>query len=192
MENPFKIFEKWYSEQMQLSKANLPAACCFTTIGNDGYPNSRYVSLKEIKEESFVITGPSNSRKGYDIKQYPKVAISFWWRETQRQIRIQGVAAKINETEAKKYFDQRNRASKIVSTVFDQGMPISSLEQLTERYERGRLKYDHSTINKPNKWSGWYIRPARIEFMEFEKTRLHKRTLFEQRADGWERTYLQP
>lgn len=194
MENPFKIFESWYSEQLKLSKGIIPSACCFSTVGDDGYPNSRYVSLKELKNESFVITGSLNSRKGNDVKNIPKVSLTFWWTETSKQIRVQGLAEKISEAESEKYFSKRNKASKIVSTVFKQGKSIESLKELSTRFEMGKSKYEDVAINKPEGWSGFYIKPIRIEFMEFMKTRLHKRILYHriETECEWKKTYLQP
>ena len=192
MENPFKIFEDWYSEQLETSKAKIPSACCFTTIGEDGYPNSRFVSLKDVKNESFIITGSLNSRKGNDVKMNPKVSITFWWNETEKQIRVQGKAEKIKETEAVKYFSKRNKASKIVSTIFEQGKDIKSFKELSTRFENGKLKYENIILDKPKEWSGFYIKPLRIEFLQFMKTRLHKRILFNRRNNEWEKMYLQP
>jgi len=192
VENPFKIFEDWYSNQLEISKAKIPYACCFTTIGEDGYPNSRFVSLKEIRNETFIITGPLNSRKGFDINNTPKISITFWWSETEKQIRIQGIAKKISELESIEYFSKRNKESQIVSTIFEQGKEIDSFDELTTRFKEGKLKYENTEITKPEQWSGFYIEPHRIEFMEFMKTRLHKRIHFNKVQEPWEKTYLQP
>ncbi|MEO1448413.1 MAG: pyridoxal 5'-phosphate synthase [Bacteroidota bacterium] len=192
MQNPFNLFQDWYQQELALSKVRIPSACCFTTNGPDGFPNSRFVSLKEIKEESFVITGPLNSQKGREIEASPKVSIIFWWTETEKQVRIQGIAEKIPESAAEAYFSKRNRDSQIVSTVFDQGEEIAHFEELTTRFESGKAAFGQTTIAKPTQWSGFYVKPVRIEFMEFMQTRLHRRTLFMRDGGAWKKTYLQP
>lgn len=192
MENPIKIFNDWYKMELEQSKVRIPSACCFSTIGEDGYPNSRFVSLKEVKDENFIITGPLNSRKGNDIKKTSKVSITFWWTETEKQIRIQGDAKKLSESDAEKYFSKRNQDSKIVSTVFDQGKEIENFKALEDHFEKGKVKFESIKIQKPILWSGFYIIPRRIEFMEFMKSRLHRRILFSRLKGKWEKTYLQP
>jgi len=192
MENPIEIFNDWYKMELEQSKVRIPSACCFSTIGQDGYPNSRFVSLKEVKGENFIITGPLNSRKGYDIKNTPKVSITFWWTETEKQVRIQGDAKRLLEPDSEKYFSKRNKNAKIVSSVFEQGKEIDTFTELRERFEAGKRKFENEIIQKPVLWSGFYIKPKRIEFMEFMQTRLHKRVLFTKQKDKWERTYLQP
>jgi len=190
--NPLLIFEKWFSKEKELNNLTLPAACCLSTIGLDGYPNSRFVSLKEISNESFVITGPLNSRKGYEIENSPKAALSFWWTFTERQIRIQGDVSKIPTPNAEIYFGQRNRDSKIVSTVFEQGKKIQSVAHLQKHFEEQKGEIENKEIECPENWGGIYIKPIRIEFMEFKKSRLHERSLYELVNNEWEITILQP
>ncbi|MBL4708343.1 MAG: pyridoxal 5'-phosphate synthase [Flavobacteriales bacterium] len=190
--NPLLLFEKWFSEEKKLNKLKLPAACCLSTNGLDAYPNSRFVSLKEIANESFVITGPLNSRKGREIENSSKAALSFWWPSTERQVRIQGDVSKISNSDAKIYFKQRNRDSKIVSAIFEQGKEIQSIAHLQKHFEQQKREYDLEEIKCPKNWSGIHIKPIRIEFMEFKKSRLHERKLYEQINNEWEITILQP
>ena len=190
--NPLQMFEKWFSEEEKLNNLKLPAACCLSTIGLDGYPNSRFVSLKEIANESFVITGPLNSRKGSEIENSPKAALSFWWTFTERQIRIQGDVSKISKPNAKIYFEQRNRESKIVSTVFEQGKRIQSIASMQKHFEEQKKELESKEIKRPENWGGIYIKPIRIEFMEFKKSRLHERKLYELVNNEWKMVILQP
>lgn len=190
--NPLELFKKWFSEEKERSDLKLPAACCLSTVGLDTYPNSRFVSLKEVAEKSFVITGPLNSRKGLEIENCSKAALSFWWTATERQVRIQGDVSKIPESKAEIYFDQRNRDSKIVSTTFNQGKEIQSIEHLQNLFHQQKEELQTKEIKHPKNWGGIYIKPIRIEFMEFKKSRLHERKLYQKINNKWETTILQP
>ncbi|MFT4662215.1 MAG: pyridoxamine 5'-phosphate oxidase [Glaciecola sp.] len=190
--NPLILFEKWFSEEKNLNKLKLPSACCLSTIGLDGYPNSRFVSLKEIANDSFVITGPLNSRKGNEIENCPKAALTFWWTSTERQIRIQGDVSKISKPNAEIYFEQRNRDSKIVSTVFEQGKKVQSIAHLQNDFDKQKKELENQEIKCPENWDGIYIKPIRIEFMEFKKSRLHERKLYQQVDNQWTKIILQP
>ena len=190
--NPLELFEKWFSEEKQASKLKLPAACCLSTIGLDGYPNSRFVSLKEVTEEGFVITGPLNSRKGTEIEETPKAALSFWWTETQRQVRIQGDVTKVSTHKARKYFNERNRSSQIVSFGFQQGKKIESIKYLQNQFNQKIIEFEGKEIECPETWSGIIIKPTRIEFMRFKETRLHERKLYSRVKNTWKISILQP
>src|SRR5215217_8011137 len=109
--NPFQLFKDWYGLELQLAKVRIPSACCLSTSGLDGYPNARFVSLKDVVDNTFIVTGPMSSRKGNEIDRSNKVALTFWWTETERQVRIQGEAKKISAQLADKYFFERSRNS---------------------------------------------------------------------------------
>ena len=62
--NPIEIFRKWFDKELNLTKVSIPAACCLSTIGIDNYPNARFVALKGIVNDNFIVTGTLTSRKG--------------------------------------------------------------------------------------------------------------------------------
>lgn len=190
--NPLLLFSQWYNEQLKLSKATVPSACCLSTIGTDGFPNARIVSLKEITEGSFVITGPLKSRKGLEINNSNKVALTFWWAEPEKQVRIQGEAMKIPGPLADKYFNERPVESQIVSLISQQGEEIESFEILDQKYREAKDSLSGKVISRPADWGAYFIKPTRIEFMEFKTSRLHDRTLYEIKNGEWIVTQLQP
>jgi len=85
-QTPIEIFTRWFKEELKLTKVRIPTASCLSTVGQDNYPNARFVSLKEIVESNFIVTGTLTSRKGFEINETNKVALTFWWTETERQI----------------------------------------------------------------------------------------------------------
>lgn len=190
MEHPLVLFEKWYAEELHLTKVRIPTAVCLSTIGIDQFPNARFVSFKEVRAGSFIVTSPLNSRKGIEVKNNPNVALTFWWTETERQLRVQGVATEIEEDLAKTYFDERNLHAKAVASICEQGKEVDDVQLLEERI-RNKVAEDKN-IDKPQDWGGFSIKPMRIEFMEFKKTRFHDRKLYEFEMGRWHMKQLQP
>lgn len=188
--NPFHQFKEWFRQQLEATNAKLPGACCLSTIDLDNFPNARFVSLKEVTETGFIITGSVTSQKGVEIQNNHKVALTFWWSDTERQIRIQGEASRISDQLAGRYFSERNRDSQIVSVVSEQGADLTDLEQLQRKYDL--LDNESQTIERPRNWGGYLIVPKRIEFLEFKQTRFHDRALFQIINGEWTLKKLQP
>lgn len=184
-------FDTWYKEELSLTKVNLPAACCLSTIGLDGFPNARFVALKDIVENSFIVTGPLTARKGIEINANSKVALTFWWAATERQIRIQGFATKITEQLADQYFAARSRESQLVSIVSEQGKE-AGIESLARKYEEANEAFSNRSLARPENWGGYSIDPIRIEFLAFKPTRFHERILYELVNGQWTTKQLQP
>ncbi|MCF3108500.1 pyridoxal 5'-phosphate synthase [Niabella sp. CC-SYL272] len=189
--DPLELFNSWYQEERKASGVMLPGACCLTTLGLDGFPNSRFVSLKEVKEGRFVITGPMDARKGQEMAAAPKVALAFWWPVTGKQVRIQGIATPITPSAADLYFAERDRAARIVSTICTQGKPVAAYDLMWAQFQQALM--DKTAGNKrPENWGGYAIAPVRIELMIFSETRLHDRNYFEWKEDRWTHQKLQP
>lgn len=190
--SPIKLFKKWFDEELQLTKVRIPTACCLSTIGTDNYPNARFVSLKEITKNKFIITGSLSSRKGSEINNVNKVALTFWWTESERQVRIQGIATAINNQLSDRYFSERNRESQIVSIVSHQGQELDDINTLNKKYQETDKSFVNQALNRPENWGGYYIEPIRVEFLEFKPTRFHGRQLYQLKNGEWIITELQP
>lgn len=190
--NPIEYFAGWFKEELNLTKIRIPTACCLSTIGTDGFPNARFVSLKDIVENQFIVTGTLTSRKGIEIKATNKVALTFWWHETARQVRIQGFAMLISTHLADKYFAARKRDSQIVSIVSEQGQTLNNFETLNKKYETIESSLSNKPLTRPENWGGYSIDPFRIEFLEFKSTRFHDRILYELVNEEWTVKQLQP
>tara|TARA_R100000541_G_scaffold54228_1_gene62668 strand:- start:91 stop:666 length:576 start_codon:yes stop_codon:yes gene_type:complete len=190
--NPVDKFKNWYDEEVEVSSVRIPSACCLTSIGLDGYPNSRIVSLKEIVANSFVVTGPLNSRKGVELLNNSKSSLTFWWTKTERQIRIQGDAVQIDNQLAERYFAERSLESQLVSKLSSQGSEIENLSELKDIFEKKISGSNNDKIERPIEWAGFYIKPKRIEFMQFQENRFHIRKLYLLKNGSWNKKILQP
>ncbi len=190
--SPIELFKQWYNQELKQTTVRIPSACCLSSIGIDNFPNTRFVSLKDILNDNFIVTGTVTSRKGIEIENSEKISLTFWWTETERQVRIQGNAFRINKQLADKYFSQRNRDSQIVSVVSLQGQELLDKEELSLKYNELELTNYDKEIERPENWGGFRIEPIRIEFLEFKPTRFHERTLFELINQEWKIKKLQP
>lgn len=190
--SPIQLFNDWYQQELECSTLKLPAACCLSTIGLDGYPNARFVSLKDVKQDGFVVTGSLASRKGLELQYINKAALTFWWTETERQVRIQGDVRFISNAEAERYFQERNRDAQIVSYVSEQGEELPHQGILEMKYNQAEIEFKDRAIERPSNWGGFLLRPLKIEFLSFKKTRFHQRILFEKAGSSWNSKSLQP
>ncbi len=185
-------FNKLFKKELALTKVKIPTACCLSTIGIDGFPNARFVSLKDVVENKFIVTGPLTSRKGSEINTTSQVALTFWWTETEIQVRIQGIAIKLSEELADRYFAERNRDSQIVSIVSEQGKDIDDIEILRKQYTIVETVSFSKPLARPGSWGGYSIDPLRIEFLAFKTTRFHDRKLYELHNGQWTVKQIQP
>lgn len=192
MTDPFKTFENWYDEHVKRTNEVIPSACCLSTLGTDGFPNARFVSLKQVRNDCFVVTGPLESQKGIELKAYPRAALTFWWSSIGKQVRIQGDTRTVNSSEADLFFSERSRESQIISLISEQGKPLDNMETLENRFRKIHEMYKEQQIPRPTNWGGFEIHPIRIEFLEFKTNRFHKRILYILKNGHWQKEWIQP
>lgn len=192
LKNPLNLLSKWRKEEILFSNNNVLA--CLSTIGLDGFPNSRIMTVKDIIDNTIIITGPLRSRKGREIEANNKVAITFCWQNTSRQVRIQGVAERLPDELADKYFQQKATSAKAVSIVCEQGEKIVDESKLKQKIalELSKKISQSSILPRPDSWGGYSIHFHRIEFMQYHETNFHRREFYELENGEWNKTQIQP
>lgn len=191
-QDPFALFETWYRE----ARASEPAdsnAMALATADAQGRPAARMVLLKGHGPDGFVFYTNFESRKASDIIANPQVALLFHWKSLRRQIRIEGPVTQVDDEAADAYFASRSRDSQLGAWASDQSRPLAARATFEDRFAAAEQRFEGQDVPRPPHWSGFKVRPARIEFWLDRAHRLHERTLYESDgAGGWRAGMLYP
>jgi pyridoxamine 5'-phosphate oxidase len=189
--NPFNLFTLWLNEAIN-SKISEVNAMSLATANVRGRPSVRSVLLKGFDESGFVFYTNYKSRKSLEIENNPHVALLIFWKEFERQVRIEGIAEKVSETESDEYFNSRPVESKISAIVSLQSQVIDNRQQLERQWNEFYNKNDESNIQRPAYWGGYKVIPEKIEFWQGRTNRLHDRILYTRIRKEWKIKRLQP
>ena len=190
-ENPFAQFSVWWNEAVQSEIVEVNAMA-LSTVTSGGKPSSRIVLLKGYDEQCFVFFTNYSSDKGQQISQNHFAALLFFWRELERQVRIEGVVSKVSEEESDAYFNSRPLGSRLGAWASPQSQKISDREVLNKELTKFTEQFDQENIPRPAHWGGYRVRPNRIEFWQGRSNRLHDRILYEQDNENWQIGRLAP
>ena len=172
--DPVKQFEKWWKQAID-SNIDEPNAMALATCSADGKPSARIVLLKGIQENGFIFFSNYTSRKGKEIENNPFVSLLFFWKELERQVRIEGSINKINEKESDEYFSSRPRESRIGAWSSPQSTVIENRDILDRNVEKYEKQFETGNIPRPEHWGGYIVKPCCIEFWQGRPGRLHDR-----------------
>jgi pyridoxamine 5'-phosphate oxidase len=189
--DPFKQFSIWYKEHLKAGIA-IPESFSLATSSSEGHVSVRTVLLKEYGNDGFVFFTNYNSRKGSQISENSKVAMLFYWPESGRQVRIEGVADKISSEESDSYFKTRPRESQLSAWTSEQSSVVPHRHHLEERYKYYSEKYSGCDIERPPHWGGFRITPSWFEFWKNDVVRLHDRITYSKKNDVWILSRLAP
>lgn len=173
-ENPFLMLSQWIKESIQV-QALEPTAMTLSTVSASGKPSSRIVLLKEIKDDGLVFFTNYRSHKALEIEKNRNVAINFCWHELERQIRVEGIAIKLNNEESDKYYNMRPEESKIGAWASPQSQIIPNRAFLNDLLSQYKEIFENRPITRPENWGGFIIKPNLFEFWQGRENRLHDR-----------------
>jgi pyridoxamine 5'-phosphate oxidase len=192
MTDPFALFDEWLAAA-RLSEPNDPEAMAVASVGPDGQPSVRMVLLKGHGPTGFVFYTNRQSRKGGELDAHPRAALLFHWKSLRRQIRIEGPVEPVGDAEAGAYFATRSRDSQLGAWASDQSRPLAGRALFEARFTEVQARFEGGAVPRPPHWSGYRVRPHRIEFWNDRAHRLHERRLFVGDGQGgWSEGLLYP
>lgn len=189
--DPIELFRRWYADALRAEVAR-PDAMALATVGPGGRPAVRMVLLSSFDERGFVFHTNYRSRKGEEIAQSSRVALSLWWDPLARQVRVEGRAERTSAGESDAYFAGRPRGSQLGAWASDQSAVIPDRAVLEERVREAERRYAGGPVPRPPHWGGYRVVPDLVEFWEGRESRLHDRTRYRREAGGWVAERLAP
>ncbi len=189
--DPIAQFENWFNQALQ-AQLTEPNAMTLSTVSAEGRPSARIVLLKGITKEGFLFYTNYDSQKGKELAAHPFAALTFFWVDLERQVRIEGKVAKVDAQTSATYFHSRPRASQIGAWASPQSTVITERGFLEKQAEQYTKKFTNQEVPLPPYWGGYQVTPDRIEFWQGRRSRLHDRILYTRKSDQWVINRLAP
>ena len=189
--NPMDQFTHWW-EEATTSNIDEVNAFVLSTVDANRAPASRVVLLKGYTPEGFIFFTNYDSDKGKEIAANPNVAMNFFWKELERQVRITGTIKKISAEESAEYFHSRPLGSQVGAWSSPQSQVIPNRAFLEKSFEENTEKYKEGIVPLPPHWGGYIVHPTQVEFWQGRSSRLHDRIRYNFENHQWSKVRLAP
>lgn len=181
---PLDMFRRWWHEaiEAEIDEAN---AMTLATVNHQGQPSARIVLLKGLHQEGFEFFTNYESQKAKDMEVNGQVALLFFWKELERQVRIEGLVEKVTKERSEQYFQSRPRGSQIGAWSSPQTQVIPDRSVIENNLRATEEKYaEVDPLPLPEHWGGYLVRPRQYEFWQGRPDRLHDRFRYTQQRGG--------
>jgi pyridoxamine 5'-phosphate oxidase len=191
--DPLRQVERWVADAVEAGVRE-PNAMTLATVDADGRPDARTVLLRGITGTTLLWFTDRRSAKGQQLSVVPHAALVIHWPALERQVRVRGPVAMLDDAESDAYFASRPRGSRLSAWASHQSQPIASREAYEQQVDAVEARFDGvEDVPRPPDWGGYALTPVEVEFWQGRRSRRHDRLRFRRGADGgWAVERLQP
>ena len=181
--SPFKQFEFWLGEARKAGLIDATSVA-LTSVDADARPHTRVVLLKQFDDQGFVWFTDQTSDKAQQIAANSAVCMLFFWRELERQVRIEGQAHKVPADVSDEYFYSRPQESRFSAAASKQSSVVANRAVLEAQVQALRDAHPEGDVARPEHWGGYQLVPDYFEFWQGRNDRLHDRFVYRQKTSG--------
>ncbi len=190
--DPLQLLAAWSNAARDAGEV-LADAMTLATISSDGWPSARLVMLRGL-DRGLVFFTDASSDKGVELAVHPRAAtVSHWLAPQHRQVRVVGDVEPVSATESDEYWQTRRPAARRSAAASVQSEVIANRTVLEDRVSDLARRYpDGIELPRPDRWTGFRVLPATVEFWQEAKDGLHDRFRYRRAAGWWQVEVLSP
>lgn len=189
--DPITLFTHWLDAAIE-ARVHEPHAMTLSTITADGTPDARVLILKDIDAAGWHFAVSTVSSKGRDLAANPHAALTFYWRELGRQVRISGPATIDPAHVAAADFRARAEAARVLALTRRQSTPVADPTDIDDAVTAAAAELAADPARVPAEWRSYAVAPERVEFWQADPLRRHRRLEYRRTPTGWTKTTLWP
>jgi pyridoxamine 5'-phosphate oxidase len=189
--HPLEFFVQWFNDARNKGVTEADAFT-LSTVSANGEPSSRILYLRDFVDGDLVFYTNYQSRKGDDIRANSRIAMNFFWKELERQVKIRGEATIADAVLSDQYFYARPVESRIGAWASQQSRVLASRSELEARVAQVQQQFPDDNVPRPPHWGGYRVKVNYIEFWQGRPGRLHDRLACQRHGNEWVINRLAP
>jgi pyridoxamine 5'-phosphate oxidase len=190
-QHPADLFLRWLEEAIEQGVRE-PHALTLSTVDGEGRPNARVLILKGLSDGRWEFASSRRSRKGLELAGNDWAAMSFYWSELGRQVRVRGRVLAAGPERSAADFLARSSGARREALAGIQSEVLRDPADLEEALRTaGKLIEDEPGV-VAQEWTVYGLAADEVEFWQAHPERRHVRLRYLLREGSWWREQLWP
>jgi pyridoxamine 5'-phosphate oxidase len=189
--DPHELFTDWLLDAVRRGVRE-PHAMTLSTAGVDGAPSARVLILKNVSRDGWQFASSSASRKGTDLAARPAAALTFYWPDLARQVRVTGTVGPGTAEDSAADFLARSPGARAEALLGRQSRPLGALAERDAAVAASAERVAREPDAVAPHWTLYTLRARGVEFWQGDRERRHTRVDYTRGNGGWERGLLWP
>lgn len=191
-DHPVDFFSTWLREAIDAGIPE-PHAMTLSTVDENNMPDARVLILKDIDKEGWHFASGKMSQKGIQLDAYPNAALTFYWQQLGRSVRVRGPVKNLGSKRGVDDFNARSAGARAVALMGAQSQILNSLDNLADSYERSFDNLQQNPSLTSEEWRVYAVRPISVEFWQGDINRCHQRVRYTiTDSENYNKEYLWP
>lgn len=173
-DHPAELFLRWL-ESAVLDGVTEPHAATLSTVDAEGHPDARTLLLKDVTADGWWFSGDVRSPKGRQLAAHPAAALTFYWREHGRQVRVRGAVIAGGPAVSTRDYLQRSVLARAIAAVSRQSEPLPDPAEYRRAVDAETRAIEADPERVSATWQAWCLVPESVEFWHADPGRRHLR-----------------
>jgi pyridoxamine 5'-phosphate oxidase len=190
--DPVTLFVTWLKDAIRDHVLGAQAMT-LATADAAGRVSSRVLLCKDVDQDGrWYFASDSGSRKGRELGANPSAALSFYWPQQGRQVRICGTVTPAGTHASTEDFLALSPASRAEARTGRQSQPLDDITDLDQALHRAEAEVTvHAGLVAPA-WTRYALTADEVEFWQTDPERRHVRLQYQRSGDTWSHRLLWP
>ena len=190
-DEPVTLFHRWLRHAVD-EGVLAPHAATLSTVDPGGCPSARVLILKDADLDGWSFATHADSPKGRHLAATEDVALTFFWPQVGRQVRIHGRARPADDATSASDFLARSADARASTLVGRQSKPLTEPAEYASALASAKAQLTSDPDMIAESWTVYVVRAASVEFWQASPDRAHIRLLYLRTDGSWTRTRLWP
>jgi len=188
--DPIGLFLEWVDSAVDAAVSQ-PNAMTLSTATPGGVPSARTLLLKDVTDDGFWFASLSSAPKGEELAQNPHAALTLYWREQGRQVRVSGSVKPGPRAVSEQDFLARHPLARAQAIAGEQSATLPEGDEAAALVASASELIEADPLFVPADWTAYVLEPTSVEFWQaagHDQIRLR----YARVAEGWRRERLWP